>query len=142
MLYTIINNNLMTDLIYPTEDKIIEFNVLVLNIIKVKKADTAKVINHFNISKAIEDCKHYEGDLYDKGTVLMKKIVNGHPFASGNRRTAFITTKYFIKENKGKFKIKDDPDYAKVMVGIRENYYLHDEIKNWIKNGKIRLFKR
>jgi len=51
MLYAIINNNLMTDLICPTEDKIIEFNVLVLNIIKVKKADTAKVINRFNISK-------------------------------------------------------------------------------------------
>jgi len=51
MLYVIINNNLMTYLIYPTEDKIIEFNILVLNIIKVKKPDTAKVINHFNISK-------------------------------------------------------------------------------------------
>ncbi|PKP55941.1 MAG: hypothetical protein CVT89_07200 [Candidatus Altiarchaeales archaeon HGW-Altiarchaeales-2] len=132
----------MTDIIYPTKDRIIEFNFLVLNLIKVKKADTAKVLSHFSISKTIEDCKDYEGDLYDKGAVLMRKIVKGHAFASGNRRTAFITTKYFIKENKGNFKIKDDPDYARVMVGIRENYYSHDEIRNWIKTGKIRAFKR
>ncbi len=132
----------MTDLIYPTKDKIIELNFLVLTLIKVKKADTAEVLSHFNISKAIEDCKEYEGDLYDKGAVLMRKIVKNHAFASGNRRTAFITTKYFIKENKGKFKIKDDPDHSKVMVGIGEDYYSHDEIRNWIKNGKIRAFKR
>lgn len=132
----------MNNLIYPTKDKIIEFNFLVLNLIKVKKVDTAEVLSPFKISKTIDDCKSYEGDLYDKGAVLMREIVKGHAFASGNRRTAFITTKYFIKENNGKFKIKDDPDYARVMVGIRENYYSHDEIKNWIKNGRIRPFKR
>ena len=43
--------------------------------ITIKKADTAEVLSHFNISKAIEDCKEYEGDLYGKGAVLMRKIV-------------------------------------------------------------------
>ena len=132
----------MIDLIYPTKDKIIELNFLVLTLIKVKKADTAEVLSPFKISKTIDECKDYEGDLYDKGAVLMREIVKGHAFASGNRRTAFITTKYFIKENNGKFKIKDDPDYARVMLGIRENYYSHDEIKNLIKKGEIRPFKR
>ncbi len=31
---------------------------------------------------------------------------------------------------------------SKIMIGIRENYYSNNEIKNWIKNGKIRKFER
>ena len=63
----------------------------------------------------------------------MKEIIKQH---------AFITTKFFVIQNKGKFKIKDNPSYAKVMQGIRENYYSEEEIKEWIKNGKIKTFKR
>lgn len=40
------------------------------------------------------------------------------------------------------FKIKDDPQQASVMRGIREGYYTEEEIKEWIKNGEIRAFKR
>jgi len=28
------------------------------------------------------------------------------------------------------------------MPGIRENYYTDEEIKGWIKHGKIKMFKR
>jgi len=72
----------------------------------------------------------------------MKELIKSHAFASGNRRTAFVVVKYFLLENKGKFKIEDDPSNAKVMQGIRENHYSNDEIKEWIKNGKIKKFQR
>jgi len=29
-----------------------------------------------------------------------------------------------------------------VLNGIRENYYTREEIKKWLKGGKIREFKR
>jgi len=127
---------------YPSSDKIIEYNLLVLNLIKVKKADEAKVLSISKIYEIIEECKGYKGDLYDKALVLLKGLIKKHPFASGNRRTAFIVTKDFVLNNKGKFKIKDDPNYAKVMLGIREDYYTNNDIKEWIKNGKIKEFRR
>ena len=65
-----------------------------------------------------------------------------HPFASGNRRTAFVVVKDFLLMNKAEFKIKDDPIYARVMLGIREGYYKEEEIKNWIVKGDIREFRR
>ena len=129
-------------MIYPSPEKIIEHNELVLSIIKVKKADSPKVMSYTKILEVIEECKNSAGDIYDKAVVLIKGLVKKHAFASGNRRTAFITTKYFIINNKGKFNIKDDPSYANVMQGIREDYYSDDEIKEWIKDGKIRQFKR
>ena len=132
----------MIKITYPSVDDIIEFNALMLSIIRVKKADQHKVLSEGKIADCIEEAEDCEGDLYDKAAVLMFMLVKNHPFASGNRRTAFVTAKEFILKNKGKFKIPDDPLYARVMIGIRERYYSTEEIKEWIKNGKIRKFER
>lgn len=132
----------MAEIVYPTSDRIIEYNYLALQFIKVKKADQPKVLSYSKIHDVIKDCINKEGDIYDKASILLKGLVKNHAFASGNRRTAFITTKEFILNNKAKLGIKDDPANAVVMRGIREGYYADDEIKEWIKNGKIREFKR
>ncbi len=132
----------MPEIKYPTVEKIIEYNILVLNLIKVKKADKPEVINRNVLYPIINGCKNLDGDIYNKAVFLLKGIIQKHPFASGNRRTAFITTKDFILSNKGRFKIKDDPDYAKAMQGIRENFYKDSDIKEWILTGEIHEFKR
>lgn len=132
----------MKRIIYPTRERIIEYNLLALNIIKVKKADRAEVLNHKKLEIIVEDCKNLEGDIYDKAALLLKRLVQEHSFASGNRRTAFIVTKDFLISNRCRFSINDEPKYARVMVGIREHYYTDSEIKEWIKDGKIREFRR
>ncbi|MEK6963595.1 MAG: type II toxin-antitoxin system death-on-curing family toxin [Nanoarchaeota archaeon] len=128
--------------IYPTPEKIIEYNLLILNLIKTKKADQPKLLSYSKLTHTINECIKQEGDLYDKATTLLKELIQKHPFASGNRRTAFITTKAFLQENKQHIAIKNDPTHAKAMTGIRENYYNHEEIKRWLQHGKIREFKR
>ena len=69
-------------------------------------------------------------------------MIKQHAFASGNRRTAFIITKHFLTINGKEFNITDNPDFAQIMTGIRENYYTDEEIKNWIQHGTIKEFKR
>ena len=129
-------------IIYPTPERIIEYNMLILNLIKVKKADKAKILSHSKIVDIVKECKKVRGNIYKKAVFLLKGLIQKHPFASGNRRTAFVVTKEFILNNNTKFKIKDDPKQAKIMLGIRENYYNNLEIEEWIKNGRIREFKR
>ncbi len=128
--------------VYPSVDKVIEFNLLALNVIKAKKADSAQVLSKVKILNTISACKALKGDLYDKSVILFKGLIQEHAFANGNRRTAFIATKYFLVMNNRKIGVKDDPENAKVMLGIRENYYSDEEIKEWIKNGRIKKFKR
>ena len=74
--------------------------------------------------------------------ILLRELIQKHPFASGNRRTAFIVAKDFVLKNKEKFKIKEDPKQARIMIGIREGYYKDSEIKGWIKYGEIKKFER
>jgi death-on-curing family protein len=132
----------MEEIKYISKEKLIELNILVLNQIKVKKADKAEVLSYSKIDEIINLSKNKKGDLYDKAIVLLKHIIKSHAFASGNRRTAFVTTKYFITENKGKFRIKNIPENANVMQGIREDFYSDNEIKEWILNGEIKRFER
>lgn len=132
----------MSKIYYPAPERIIEYNLLVLNLIKVKKADKADVLSYQKIVNCIDGVKKLQGDIYDKAVFLMKCLVQKHPFASGNRRTAFVVTKEFLIMNKARFKIKDEPKYARVMLGIRENFYKDEEIKEWFNTGEIREFKR
>lgn len=127
---------------YPTVERIIEYNVLAISLINVKKADKAQQTSKERLAVIVEGCKELNGDLYDKAAFLLRSIIKLHPFASGNRRTAFIVTKGFLVDNGAKFNVRDDPGQARVMTGIREGYYGVEEIKEWIKNGKIREFKR
>ena len=78
---------------YPSPERIVEYNILALELIKVNKADSPQVLSMAKLREVIEECENKEGDVY--------------------------------------------PDYAKAMVGIREGYYSDEEIKEWIKNGKI-----
>ena len=132
----------MADIVYPSIEKIIEYNILALKLIKVKRADQPKILSNQRIVSILEDTKKAEGDIYDKAVVLLKGLIQKHPFASGNRRTAFIVTKEFLISNQKAFNIEDNPSQARAMQGIRENYYTNEEIKDWIKHGKIKEFKR
>ena len=116
--------------------------MFILELIKVKKADASKVLSISKIREIIVECEKKEGDVYDKAVILLKGIVQKHPFASGNRRTAFIVAKDFVLINRYKFEIKDEPNYARVLLGVRERYYSDEEIKEWIKHGKIKEFSR
>jgi len=128
--------------VYPSVDKIVEFNLLALSVIKVKKSDSAYVLSRAKLEAVVDACKSHKGDVFDKAVVVLKGLTQAHAFASGNRRTAFIATKFFLVMNNQRFGVGDNPENARVLLGVRENYYSDEEIKEWIKNGKIRKFKR
>jgi len=128
-------------IIYPVAEKIIELNKIILRYIQTKKADETKVLSYKKIEEAIKECKSYKGDIHDKATSLLVNIIKKHPFASGNRRTAFLATKWFLLKNESYIKLKDDPNHARIMLGIREEFYNHEEVKEWLKYGKIKEFK-
>ena len=127
---------------YPDVEKIVEFNLLSLSVIKVKKSDSSRVLSRAKISAALDACKKSREDVFGKAAILLKGLVQAHAFASGNRRTAFLAMKFFLVTNNQTLGIGDNPENAKVLLGIREDFYSDKEIKEWVKHGKIREFKR
>jgi death-on-curing family protein len=132
----------MVALMYPTVDEIQYYNTIAIEMFRRSKSDTAKTISVSYIHKAIDNTKQKPGDLYDKAASLLMDLTCMHAFESGNKRTAFLATKKFVLKNDGKFKIPDNEENVNVMIGIREKYYTHTEIKEWILYGKIKKFSR
>ncbi len=132
----------MDEIYYPTVEEIQYYNTIAIELFRKSKHDQAKTIHTSFIKNAINKVKNKNGDLYDKAAVLLEELTQIHAFESGNKRTAFLTTKKFVINNKGKFNIPDSTNNVKVMIGIREKYYSLQELKEWIKNGKIKEFRR
>jgi len=127
---------------YLTEDAIININKVAIILFEIKKADKHELLSYSKLCNALNVCKTYSGDCYDKAVILLQQLTKSHPFASGNRRTAMLATIIFLRLNDRKVYIKDTPYNSRTMIGVRENYYSFNEIKNWLKNGKIKEFKR
>ena len=123
---------------YPTPEEVIEFNKILLKEIKVKKADKPELLSYTSLVACIDSCERLKGDIHDKATCLLKNLVQKHPFASGNRRTAFAVTERFLTDNNFKSKIINTEVNANTLKGIRYDFYSNEEIKNWLKTGKIR----
>ena len=132
----------MGGLVYPTVDEIQYYNTIAIEIFRKSKSDRAKTINVSYIQNAINKTKMNSGDIYDKAARLLFELTRIHAFESGKKRTAFLSTKKFVINNEGKFNIPDTIHNVQVMIGIRENYYSQNKIKEWIMNGKIKKFKR
>jgi len=132
----------MDEIIYPTVEEIQYNNTIAIEMFRRNKRDQAKTISVSYIKKAIDATKEISGDLFDKAAILLLELTRIHAFESGNKRTAFLTTKKFVLTNGERFHIPDTEHNVKIMIGIRENYYTQQEIKEWIKHGKIKAFKR
>jgi death-on-curing family protein len=130
------------EVIYLSAERIIELNIFAITLIKAKKADSAKVLSETKLRAVTEYYQSMPGDIYDKAVALLKGIIQKHPFASGNRRTAFLAAKIFLTQNQARLGIKDDSASARVLQGVREDYYSDDEIRRWLCDGTIREFIR
>lgn len=126
-------------IIYLKEEHIIDYNQKVLKEIIKKKADKHEVINIGAIKNALDATYDADGDVYKKAAVLLLKLVKGHGFASGNRRTAYMATRIFLQINGKKILASDDET---VFQGIREGFYSIPELKNWLMGNEIKTFHR
>ena len=84
---------------YQTPTNIIEINKKVLYLNRAKKADKHDLLSYSKLVNTIKKVKNKKGDLKKKASTLLKELTIGHVFASGDRRTAFLTTVYFIRSN-------------------------------------------
>ena len=114
-------------------------NELILREIRIRKADRPQLLSRAKLDDIPTSVRETEGDVYDKATTLIIGLVRGHPFASGNRRTAFVATKLFLELNGEKMIVEHD---SKILQGIREGFYTTREVKSWLKGNAIKRFTR
>jgi len=123
---------------YTTVEEVIEANRRVLQRIHVHKADRHGIlmgdVGKEKIGKAIAAAETTEDDVYAKAAALLISLVKGHPFESGNRRTAYAAAVDFLESNG--FQAANTYD-VEVIRGIRSGTHKRTDVALWLKgHGK------
>lgn len=102
--------------------------------IRVHKADRHGVlmgaVGREKLRRAIEEAMSVDGEAYEKAAALLVSLVKGHPFESGNRRTAYAVAADFLESNG--FPVGATYDVG-VIKGIRGGTHMNERVAVWLK---------
>lgn len=120
---------------YPSVKQVISYNKIIIKRFKNTKAEQHKVLNRKQIENAIKETKRFPGSIEDKAAMLVREL-QYHPFASGNRRTAYFTMNIFLWKNKKYGILKKKKSGRQFMEKVRKGELSHQEIVEEIKFEK------
>jgi death-on-curing protein len=93
-------------------------------------------MNIGNLEATIERVEGYKGEdkeaLFWKATILLERIILGHPFIDGNKRTAYEATRLFLKAN-GYDLNADEEEVIDLLVKIAKSQKNRFSIKAWLE---------
>ena len=73
-------------------------------------------------------------DKYDVAASLLEGINRGHFFGSANKRTSYIVTQNFLKNNNEKVTKKTSDEEARFLLKVRKGEVSKNKIKRWLKS--------
>lgn len=79
-----------------------------------------------------------EGDLVERAALLLRGIVLDHPFADGNKRTAFEAADLFLRGN-GAFVAATAPEIVDFMLACARGELEFEDIVGWLRAKRGRL---
>ena len=89
-----------------------------------------------NLEATLERVEGYRGDdkeaLFWKATILLERIILGHPFIDGNKRTAYEATRLFLKANDYDL-IAEEDEVIDILVKIAKSKKNRYSIKVWLE---------
>jgi death on curing protein len=72
-------------------------------------------------------------DPVDKASAIFESIISNHPFVDGNKRTAYVLMRLFIKQDMLDIDATEDEKFDFVLKSAKGELTF-DEIKAWIKS--------
>jgi len=100
-----------------------------------RSGDVKGVLNRGSLEGAVARATHgpFEGpgSVLERGALLLRGICQDHPFADGNKRTAFAATHMFLARNG--FKIEASPEVVRdFMLAVAQIELELDGIVAWL----------
>lgn len=77
-------------------------------------------------------------DLYARAALLLRGICEDHPFADGNKRTAFAAAEAFMQRNGARVAAPSDL-LVEFMLGVARGEYSLEGIRTWLHEHATNL---
>lgn len=118
---------------YLSKDQVILIHDRIIESFSKEKGE----MNIGNLEATLERVEGYKGKdkevLFWKATILLERIVLGHPFIDGNKRTAFESTKVFLQVNGYILEVEEN-EVIDFLVAIAKSKKNRFSIKKWLES--------
>lgn len=122
------------ELWFPSVEDAKRTNKFAIEKFRSTKAERFEVLSHAKIQDAIDTCKNKKGDVEIKSACLLKSFSDNHPFASANRRTAYIMMNEFLWKNGSYSVAKKKENTSHLFKELRRRNVSEKEIVEWYNN--------
>ncbi len=99
-------------------------------------------MNIGNLEATLERVDGYKGEdseaLFWKATILLERIIIGHPFIDGNKRTAYEATRLFLQGNEYNL-IAEEKEVIDFLVLIAKSQKNRFSIKAWLEQHSKKI---
>lgn len=121
---------------FPTVQGVIELHADIL----ARTEGTPGILNRESIHSAIDRCQWgpfaSAPTLQDRAALLLRGICQDHPFADGNKRTAFAATDaYLVKNGSG---IDQRADVVSFMLEVAQGRVGLEDIAAWLVRNQTK----
>jgi len=117
---------------YISRDQIIIVHDRIIESFSKEKGD----MTLGNLEATLERVEGYKGEdkdaLFWKAAILLERIVLGHPFIDGNKRTAYEAAKIFLQANGFTLNAEED-EVIDLLVGVAKSKKNRYSIKAWLE---------
>lgn len=117
---------------YLSKEQVILIHDKIIESFSKEKGD----MNLGNLEATLERVESYKekdaGALFWKATILLERIILGHPFIDGNKRTAYEAARIFLQAN-GYILNTEENEVISLLVGIAKSKKNRFSIKNWLE---------
>ena len=117
---------------YLSKDQIVLIHDKIIEIFSKEKGK----MNIGNLEATLERVESYKGEdkeaLFWKASILLERIILGHPFIDGNKRTAYEAVRLFLLGNGSDLKAEED-EVIEFLVAIAKSQKNRFSIKAWLE---------
>jgi death-on-curing protein len=116
---------------FPGLDSVLDLHDAILR----KTGGEPGVLSRSAVQSALERAEWgpfgHNPDLFDRAAFLLRGICQDHPFADGNKRTAFEATDLFLLLNHKR--VEANADVVALMLAVAQGMLQPDEIASWLR---------
>lgn len=121
--------DIVGSVVYPALREIVELNKGVVQ----DSGDMHALANKGNLEFTLDEMR-LGRDIHKKAAVLFIRIIQGHPFVEGNKRTAFAAMISFLKANGLKFGIKHIYQATEIIIEASKGNADVAKMTKWVTN--------
>lgn len=117
----------------PTPDDILQIHEDIEEAYDMTHTGTRAYLPEQKLQNVVDEAQEQE-DTYERGAVLLRDLITTHVFKDGNKRTAWVTTRQYLKQH-GEEPAGADASPERVLTRIQR--FEVPEIAEWLRNGSI-----